>query len=269
MSAHADVATLSGMYLLYCTCTSRARKASMNIVAALTAGDVDGLRPGKNAVFYDRDGEAYDAVVTKIVDNPISISQAFFSPYRKFWQYCVSLINKSAADKDNKVMADLQAKANDVANEQKAAKDPTKAFDIAKFAGIFAAIGMAIGYLSAALTKIVSGVAEMPIWKTIVVIIGLMLCISGPSCFIAWTKLRKRNLGPVLNANGWAINASVLINILFGATLTSIAKYPRLNLTDPYKPKVKTWKKVVRIIVAVLLVASVVLLILHRGQLFG
>ena len=69
--------------------------------------------------------------------------------------------------------------------------------------------------------------------QAFLVLIVIMLCISGPSCFIAWTKLRKRNLAPVLNANGWAINSSVLVNIPFGATLTSVAKYPKLELVDP------------------------------------
>lgn len=62
--------------------------------------------------------------------------------------------------------------------------------------------------------------------------------------FIAWTKLRKRNLAPVLNANGWAINSNILVNIRFGATFTSLAKYPKLDLEDPFaKKKMEPWKK--------------------------
>ena len=62
--------------------------------------------------------------------------------------------------------------------------------------------------------------------------------------FIAWTKLRRRNLGPVLNANGWAINAQVRINTAFGATLTSLAKYPLVTMPDPYADKkMPCWKK--------------------------
>ena len=49
----------------------------------LTAGDVDGLREGKNAVFYDREGNDYTAKVTSIVENPLSLRQAFWAPYKK------------------------------------------------------------------------------------------------------------------------------------------------------------------------------------------
>ena len=86
--------------------------------------------------------------------------------------------------------------------------------------------------------------------------LGLLLVISGPSCFIAWTKLRKRNLGPVLNANGWAINSKVLVNVVFGGKLTSIAKYPKLRLADPYKQKTAAWKIWLPIVIILLLIAA-------------
>ena len=50
-----DISSLSGMFILYCACKSDKLGKTMNIAAVLTAGDTDGLRPGKNAVFYDRD----------------------------------------------------------------------------------------------------------------------------------------------------------------------------------------------------------------------
>jgi hypothetical protein len=82
-----------------------------------------------------------------------------------------------------------------------------------------------------------------------------MLLISGPACFIAWRKLRKRNLGPVLNANGWAINSKALVNILFGKKLTSVAKYPKLKLEDPYAQRTPWWRKCLRWLIVLLVVA--------------
>ena len=51
-----------------------------------------------------------DAVITKIVDNPISISQAFWSPYRRMATAVENLINKNAADKDAKMMKEATEK---------------------------------------------------------------------------------------------------------------------------------------------------------------
>jgi hypothetical protein len=68
-------------------------------------------------------------------------------------------------------------------------------------------------------------------------IFGLMLLISGPAMIIAAFKLHQRNLGPLLDANGWAVNARARINLPFGATLTGLAILPEgaeRSLTDPY-----------------------------------
>lgn len=269
MSEHADMAKLSGMFLIYCACSSKKLGRSMDIVAVMTAGDTSSLRPGKRGVFYDRNGDDYDAVITKVVDNPVSIRQAFWAPYRKFWEFCVGLINKSAADKESKITADLQAKAASAASSVPAAADgggtdKKQAFDIAKFAGIFAALGMAVGYIGSALTKIVAGIAKSEWYQTVEAIVVIMVLISGPSCFLAWSKLRRRNLGPVLNANGWAINSKVLVNILFGAKLTSLAKYPKLKLSDPYRQESSAWKWW---LAAVLIIAAAFLVLLFMGKL--
>ena len=247
MGKHADMAALSGIFLIYFKATSKVLGKSMDAVAVMTDGDIFDLRPGKNGIFYDLQSNNWDAVITKVVDNPVSISQAFWAPYRKAWEFCVGIINKSAADKDAKINADLQAKVQTAAATTPGAADAAKtdkqqAFDIAKFAGIFAALGMAMGYIGTFLTSIVTGIQSTPPLDLILILLGLMLVISGPSCFIAWTKLRKRNLGPILNANGWAINSKVLVNILFGGKLTTVAKYPKLKLADPYDQKTPAWK---------------------------
>lgn len=264
MSKHADMAAQSGIFLIYFKATSKVLGKSMDAVAVMTDGDIFDLRPGKNGIFYDLQGNNWDAVITKVVDNPVSISQAFWAPYRKAWEFCVGILNKSAADKDAKINADLQAKVQTAAAKTPGAADAAKtdkqqAFDIAKFAGIFAALGMAIGYIGSAFTKIIAGIQNTPLRDQILILLGLMLVISGPSCFIAWTKLRKRNLGPILNANGWAINSKVLVNILFGGKLTTVAKYPKLKLADPYDQKTPAWKMWLPTVLIILAIAFLAL----------
>lgn len=264
MGKHADMAALSGIFLIYFKATSKVLGKSIDAVAVMTDGDIFDLRPGKNGIFYDLQGNNWDAVITKVVDNPVSISQAFWAPYRKAWEFCVGIINKSAADKDAKINADLQAKVQTAAATTPGAADAAKsdkqqAFDIAKFAGIFAALGMAMGYIGTFLTSIVTGIQSTPPLDLILILLGLMLVISGPSCFIAWTKLRKRNLGPILNANGWAINSKVLVNILFGGKLTTVAKYPKLKLADPYDQKTPAWKIWLPTILIILAIAFLAL----------
>ena len=258
MGAHGDMPKFSGMFLLYCKCTSKSKGETMDIVAVMTDGKTRNLRPGKNGLFYDLDGADWDAMITKVVENPISVKDAFWAPYRKVANFISDKIDKSAADKDAAAMSKLQTSAD---AGPAGAKQP---FDIAKFAGIAAAVGMALAGIGAVLVALGAAVKSLVWWQWLVIVAAVMLIISGPSCFIAWRKLRKRNLGPVLNANGWAINSQVLVNILFGKTLTSVAKYPKMKLDDPYAKRTPVWRKILCWVLFLLVVAFAVLYFTHN-----
>ncbi len=232
IAKHNTQAPDSGMFLIYCNCKHQASGQTMQIVAAMTVGDIRNLKVGKNALFYDRQGRDWEAEVVKIIDNPISIGQAFWSPYRKLGDWVTGLITKSAAEKENKSFAELTSKLQTPAKTTDKAAAPAP-FDIAKFAGIFAAIGMAIGYIGSFLTSLATGVKSIATtawWALPVAIVSLLLVISGPSMILAWMKLRKRNLAPLLNANGWAINADAIVSVLFGNTLTEKAQFPIVKI---------------------------------------
>jgi len=75
-------------------------------------------------------------------------------------------------------------------------------------------------------------------------VLAIVLLISGPSMVLAWLRLRKRNLGPILDANGWAVNAKAKINVPFGASLTRVAALPhgaQRDLVDPFAEKRRPW----------------------------
>ena len=245
IAKHATMVSFSGMFLMYCDCTSRSTNEKMTIVAALTNGDIDNLVVGKNALFYDRNGLDWDATVVKIIDNPISIRQAFFSPYRKVSRFIETQINKFATAQDDKVTVDMTKGIENIPvkiEETKAKKDPPAPFDVGKFVGIFAAIGLAVGAIGTAIGSLIAGFLGLTWWKMPIAFAGLLLLISGPSMIIAYLKLRKRNLAPILDANGWAINASAVVNIHFGNTLTLLAELPKgakINLNDPFTKKKK------------------------------
>ena len=245
MGPHASATALSGMYILYCNCVDKITGNTMIIAAVMTDGDVADLREGKHGLFYDRKGVEWDATVFKIVENPISIRQAFWSPYRKIGRYIETTIEKRAAEKDNKVMADMTSKVDNAGKDGAAGAEKKKPFDIAAFAGIFAAIGLAASGLVSALAKMSDSVSGWSWWKWIILVAIILLVISGPSMILAWLKIRKRNLSPLLNANGWAINASVKVNMTFGATLTEVGKSPLKAEPDPFADKTPWWKKLI------------------------
>ena len=208
-------------------------------------------------MFYDNEGNDYDATVIKIIDNPISIRQAFWTPYRKFANWVQEKVNKSAAEKDAKSFDDMTSKADAATAEPAAEKKP--AFDIAKFAGIFAAIGMALGMIGTALVAVFAGLAKLYWWQLLIVFVCILLVISGPSMIMAWLKLRRRNLAPVLNANGWAVNADAIISVPFGRTLTEQVAFPIIKV----KKGMKGWQKWLLALGIIVVILGIACLVLH------
>jgi hypothetical protein len=73
---------------------------------------------------------------------------------------------------------------------------------------------------------------------------------------LAYFKLRRRNLGPLLDASGWAINALTRINVPFGVALTGVAALPhgaRRAAYDPYAEKRRPWRLYVTVAVVIAL----------------
>ena len=230
------LAAMSKAYIAYCTCT-RSGSAPMNLAACFTQGDSDYLFVGRHGVFYDRQGRDWDAVITGIVDNPISIRQAFWSPYKKFIRMIEEQVAKRAAAADAAASGKLASAAEQAANADKAKPEAApKKVDV----GAVAAIGVAITGAISALTLILGYVFNLKLWQYPLVLVGLVAVVSGPSMVIAWLKLRQRTLGPILEGNGWAINGRVKINIPFGTALTDLAVLPanaKRTLEDPYEDK--------------------------------
>jgi hypothetical protein len=258
VARHASLAPLSRSYLAYCDCTRRGGAEKMTIAAAFTAGDSDNLMVGRNGLFYDRKGNDWDATITKIVDMPISIRQAFWAPYKRAIRYIEEQIAKRAAAADAAATTGLttgisQATTAPAAGAPGAAAQPKK-LDV----GVVAALGVALGALTTAFATLLSWLAGTSFIYVPLYVALLMLLISLPSMLIAALKLRQRNLGPLLDANGWAVNTRAKINIPFGEYLTRRATLPPgsyRDLLDPYAESRagRTWTLViVGVVVAVL-----------------
>jgi hypothetical protein len=266
---HGALAPMAGAYLAYCDCVN-AKGDKRSIAAAFTNGDSDNLIAGRNGVFFDRGGGDWEATIVKIVDNPISIRQAFWAPYKKFARMIEAQVAKRASAADAEAQAKLEAAAAATANADKTAAaaaapaapapaaapaaaaapappDKPKSLDL----GTIAAIGVAVGGIGTFVGALLSSVFGLGAWMPIGLVL-LFLMISGPSMLLAYLKLRTRNLGPLLDANGWAINGRARINVPFGAALTEIAELPpgsQRSGRDPYAEKGRPWKLYMTIVI--------------------
>jgi hypothetical protein len=242
---HAAMAGMAGTYLAYCDCTRKGTGEKLSIVAAFTGGDSDNLIVGRNGIFYDRKGRDWDATITKIVENPISIRQAFWSPYKKLVRMIEERAARQAAAADADVSAQLTAAAN-APLAPGAAPTPAAPAKPAFDPSVIALISLALGSLAAAFAGVLAFLKGFEQWQVPLVIAGIMLVISAPTMAIAWLKLRKRNLGPILDANGWAVNAKARMNVPFGGALTGVAALPpgaTFGAADEFAEKRPVWPK--------------------------
>lgn len=235
MGKHPALAGLAKAYLAYCEC--RRGAATMHIVAVFTAGDVDFLLVGRNGVFYDRKGQDWDATIVKIIENPISIRQAFLSPYKKFTRMVEEQVAKRAAASESGIQGKLNTLATAAVRGPApggpdAGRSTARRIDV----GTVAALGVALGSISTVVVAVFAKFVDLGWWIPVAVL-GIVLAVSGPSMLIAWLKLRQRSLGPILDASGWAINGRMKINIPLGAALSRVARLPEgaeHRLRDPY-----------------------------------
>jgi hypothetical protein len=257
-AAHMPLGSLGKVYIAYCN-LSRSSGEKMAIAACFTQGDGDYLMVGRNGLFYDRQGRDWDATITKIIDNPMSVRQAFWSPYKKFVRFIEEQIAKRAATADEAATAKLQGVAATTVDAAAAGKPPTERpkFEV----GTVAALGVGLGAISTMIGGALTGFLNLKWWMPLGVL-GMVLLISGPSMLIAWIKLRQRTLGPILEGTGWAINGRVKINIPLGAYLTEAKEMPpgsKRLLGDPFSDEKQKRRQRDRfILVAVILVLAAV-----------
>ena len=246
LDTHVRLAAQSHLCLVYCECRrtsgSGEEKTSL-IAAALTAGGTDALIEGRHGIFVDNAGRDWDTSMLRLVRNPISLREAMWAPYLRFGAMVGEQLQKLVAAKDEAItkasskavsVLDKDFKAD--ASSTAAGAPPKATFDFAKGAGIFAAFSVGISVVSAAFAYIANSIFSLGWWWPVALLI-LFVCISGPSMLLAWFKLRRRSLGPLLDASGWAVNNGAPINMTMGAALTAVGQLPpgaHHSLDDPY-----------------------------------
>ncbi len=207
--AHAALAERSDCCIIYLKLTRAGASAPRTVCAVITAGRTIPLYPGRNGLFYDRDGVAWDATITKVVQAQVSLREAFWAPWRKMGEMIGEQVKKFVGSSQEKSVGGV-TKAVDGVGANAAAKTEGKPADSsangAALASSVAALGIGIGMVGAAFSGIVGLAAGIPWWKTAIGVLLVILAVSLPSVILAWFKLRRRDLGAVLNACGWAVN---------------------------------------------------------------
>ena len=248
-AAHAALAERSECCLVYAKLTRKGSAETRQICAAITAGCTAPLYVGRNGIFFDRDGLDWDATVTKIVEAQVSLKEAFWAPWRKLGQTVAEQVKKFIGDRQTAATAGVTKAADGSAAKEKGG-------NAAALAGSVAALGVGIGMMGAAFAGLFGLVAGLPWWKTAIAVVAVLLAVSLPSVILTWFKLRRRDLGAILNAGGWAANRPLRFSNGLAREFTRLAVLPpgAYAARDPYSRT--PWKA----IFALILVALAILL---------
>lgn len=265
INKHGAMSALSQCFLVYCDCLKKDNSGEkMQIAALISNGSTDNLIVGRNGMFIDRQNNDWDATIVKIVDNPVSIRMAFWAPYKKIMRLIQEKIAKTTNNAESKIFDSMSK----VVENPSAANINAKKTDV----GTIAAISVAFTGIATVIGGIMEAFLGLGAWIPLG-IIGIILIISMPSVLIAWRKLRQRNIAPILDASGWAVNGNVKIPPLLGDSLTSLPVYsPKSFLAkkDPYAKKKFPLKRVIfSLILLALVIVALILIIKNPNGIKG
>ena len=218
-AAHAAAAAASKCCLVYCTLSRPAEKATRTILAVFTSGSINNLTVGKNGIFFDLDGKDWEATICHVVPNAISLTEAFFAPWRKVGAAVAGTVHKFIAGKNDAATAAMTEHAT------AATSGTAPAANSGMMMASVATLGIALSFVASAVAGIAAAVTNTPIWKTALMVVGIICVVSVPSVILTWFKLRARDLAPILNASDWAINRTIGFTARLGAFFTQRASY--------------------------------------------
>ncbi len=255
-AAHATAAATANCCLAYCTLTRTSEKRTRTICAVFTAGSAATLAVGRNGIFFDLEGKDWDATLIHLVPNPMSLWEAFFAPWRRIGAAVAGALRKVVAGKD--ASAALSSKAEATVLAADTGKAPASAANGGAVMASVATLGIALSFAATAVTGIVSMLTNTPLWKTGLAVLGVILVVSVPSVILTWFRLRARDLSPILNASGWAVNRRIGLTPALGRFFTQRASYIGQRFVPaPPMTRVRHWLRwLAALIVLLVLVAA-------------
>lgn len=223
-AAHSALSGRSSCCVIYLKLSRPSEGATRTICAVVTAGAVAQLYAGRNGVFYDRDGKDWDATVTSVVENQVSLAEAFWAPWKK--------VGESIASMAKKFLGEKQTAADKIAAQAATlppagGKPPADGgAGGAAMASSVAAIGIGIGMVGAAAASLMAAVSRMSAQQIAISVAALVFVVSLPSVVLTWFKLRRRDIGAILNASGWAVNRPMYFSMKRARAFTKCARDP-------------------------------------------
>ncbi len=229
---HVAVASNGTMFLLYVEVVPPGGAGRYEAVVPVTSGGKGNLFVGKRGVFRDVAGRELDARVVQIVENPISVAEALWSPFRRIGRLLSGKIEAlgSAAERKFEERATTAVQRVESAAETPQAPEPAPPSGTSRglmAGGLLMGGGVALAALGSAIAYIAKTVSTVHWWQIVAVIGGVILAVMLPVSVVAILKLRRRDLSAILEGAGWAINARMRLTWSQSRYFTRRPRYPK------------------------------------------
>jgi len=224
LAAHERTVRSSNIFVMYLEISGKNDGEKFIVAIPATSGTRGNLTVGKRGVFFDRDGNEYDAAVVKVVESPISMGEALVVPFRRIGQFFAGKIQSlaSSAEKGFDKKLDKALVASRQGGPQLQPAQPA-----GSPAGMFIGVGVAVAALGSAFAYIMKILSGLEAFQILIGIAGAVLVVMLPVAIIAWLRLRKQDLSAILEGCGWAVNAHMRLTRAQRRQFSAERPYPK------------------------------------------
>jgi hypothetical protein len=228
-AAHSALTSQGTTCTLYVQVTAReGGPESYEVAVPVTGGRSGHLMVGKRGIFHDVTGKEFDAIVTQIIRQPVSLWEAMTMPFARMGRFITSKLEKLSAAGEKSLDEQLERgyARTTTALAGGAGVAPAEA-QPAGVGGMLAAGGIALAAVGSSLAFIVSQVRALTLFDVMTALILIATVVMVPSGLLGWLKLRKRNLALLLEGSGWALNDRLMLTRDLARLITRRPRLPR------------------------------------------
>ena len=267
VAAHKKIAATSNVCVMYINATTGTAPAvkSMTLAVAVTAGTMRRLFVGKSGVFYTPDGLIWDAVITDLIQQPVSLKEAILMPFYRIGDIIQNQAEKHFAAKTNAFEADV---TKGVDSKLAGGEQPKKEGGL-NMPMLIMGGGVGIAALGSSFAFMAKSLQGVSVWRILAVLLGIFIIICAPFVILSLLKLFRRSLTRFLEANGCALNREMRLTLALGRIFTYVPRIPgkfslyALNTTsagdDPDAVRSPLLNIVYKLLIVVLIVQIILL----------
>ena len=265
---HARFSDASNIFTLYVELLDDDGQTWREVAVPVTHGGRGNLLESKWGVFYDLEGRERHARVVQIIDNPISLLEAFMAPFKRLATAVNDRIEKISEGQQQRMLAAGTTRAEavgkrleqstttpDPSNQAATSSVPTApaatrseaapaaggatptaasaAPATSGTAGLVAGGAVAIAALGSTLAFVTNTIEKIG-WRTLgLSALALTLAVLVPVLLVAWIRLRRRDLSALLEGSGWAVNARMRLTRAQARAFTYTPPFPSGSTGTP------------------------------------